>query len=80
MATICAKNQTIVDPSCPGEAEWFNRMAATVEGAARNSKIDSHFYRGNLSIKTLHVAILVIISPDSKLLVLWNNYRYNRRT
>ena len=37
MATICAKNQTIVDPSCPGEAEWFNRMAATDEGAARNS-------------------------------------------
>jgi hypothetical protein len=25
----------IEDTSCTGEAEWFNRMAATDEGAAR---------------------------------------------
>lgn len=28
----------IEDTSCPGEAEWFNRMAATKEGAARKNK------------------------------------------
>ena len=26
------------DTSCPGEAEWFNRMAATDEGAARKNE------------------------------------------
>ena len=35
MATICAKNKTILDTSWSGEAEWFNRMAATDEGAAQ---------------------------------------------
>ena len=29
--------KTIVDTSCPGEAERFNRMAATDEGAARKN-------------------------------------------
>ena len=46
MATICAKNKTIGDTSCTGEAEWFNRMAATDEGAARKCKeksISQHF-------------------------------------
>ena len=30
--------KTIGDTSCTGEAEWFNRMAATNEGAARSIK------------------------------------------
>jgi len=30
--------KTIVDTSCTGEAEWFNRMAATDEGAARKNE------------------------------------------
>ena len=38
MATICAKNKTIGDTSCTGEAEWFNRMAATDEGAVRKKE------------------------------------------
>ena len=38
IATICAKTTTIGDTSCTGEAEWFNRMAATDEGTARNPK------------------------------------------
>ena len=39
MATICAKNKTIGDTSCTGEAEWFNRMAATDEGAVRKRRL-----------------------------------------
>ena len=31
--------KTIGDTSCTGEAEWFNRMAATDEGAARKKII-----------------------------------------
>ena len=30
--------KNIGDTSCTGEAEWFNRMAATDEGAARRIK------------------------------------------
>ena len=36
MHVLLMKN--IVDTSCPGEAERFNRMAATEEGAARKNK------------------------------------------
>ena len=39
--------KTIVDTSCPGEAERFNRMAATEEGAARKKRKEaaiSHLY------------------------------------
>jgi len=35
IATICAKTKPIGDTSCTGEAEWFNRMATTDEGAAQ---------------------------------------------
>lgn len=30
--------KNIEDTSCTGEAEWFNRMATTDEGAARRIK------------------------------------------
>ena len=54
IATICAKTATIGDTYCTGEAEWFNRKAATDEGAARKNKKSHPLGRWMTFLEKIH--------------------------